>query len=226
MTAYTRRNGVPAISVDRHPGLQRSGQRGRAPPATDGQPRAHGPSLRDPHRRRRLHGRDAAAAGRDRRPRPPRPRPAPPPQLRSDGRVLRRVRPRARRDRGRERRRPAERSGRHPAPGGEARGGWLRPRLRMAAEPSGPDLEEGAVLVCQPPHLLNHRPRTRGHSKYGLGRTVRVLLDLFTVKFLGAYGTRPAHLFGGIGLLFAGLGGGVLGYLTYLKLFADEAIGG
>jgi glycosyltransferase involved in cell wall biosynthesis len=61
---------------------------------------------------------------------------------------------------------------------------------------------------------------------YGLGRTVRVLLDLFTVKFLGAYGTRPAHLFGGAGLLFAGLGLGVLGYLTCLKVFADEAIGG
>ena len=43
---------------------------------------------------------------------------------------------------------------------------------------------------------VNHRPRTRGRSKYGLGRTVRVLLDLFTVKFLLAYGTRPAHLFG------------------------------
>ena len=53
------------------------------------------------------------------------------------------------------------------------------------------------VSVAEMP--VNHRPRTRGQSKYGLGRTVRVLLDLFTVKFLGAYGTRPAHLFGGIG---------------------------
>ena len=43
---------------------------------------------------------------------------------------------------------------------------------------------------------VNHRPRTRGRSKYGLGRTLRVLIDLFTVKFLLAYGTRPAHLFG------------------------------
>ena len=47
---------------------------------------------------------------------------------------------------------------------------------------------------------VNHRPRTRGRSKYGLGRTLRVLLDLFTVKFLLAYGTRPAHLFGLMGL--------------------------
>jgi glycosyltransferase involved in cell wall biosynthesis len=80
------------------------------------------------------------------------------------------------------------------------------------------------VSVAEMP--VNHRPRTRGQSKYGLGRTVRVLLDLFTVKFLGAYGTRPSHLFGGWGLVFGGAGLGVLGYLTWLKLFADEAIGG
>ena len=80
------------------------------------------------------------------------------------------------------------------------------------------------VSVAEMP--VNHRPRTRGQSKYGLGRTVRVLLDLFTVKFLGAYGTRPSHLFGGWGLVFGGAGLGVLAYLTWLKLFEDEAIGG
>jgi len=73
---------------------------------------------------------------------------------------------------------------------------------------------------------VNHRPRTRGRSKYGLGRTGRVLLDLFTVKFLGAYGTRPAHLFGFMGLLSGGTGGAILAYLAYLRLFADQAIGG
>ncbi len=73
---------------------------------------------------------------------------------------------------------------------------------------------------------VNHRPRTRGRSKYGLGRTVRVLLDLFTVRFLHSYGTRPAHLFGVIGLAFGASGAGVLGYLAVLKLFFDEAIGG
>jgi glycosyltransferase involved in cell wall biosynthesis len=72
---------------------------------------------------------------------------------------------------------------------------------------------------------VNHRPRRRGTSKYGLGRTLRVLLDLFTVKFLLAYGTRPAHLFGGVGLLFGASGLGLLAYLTYIKLFQDEAIG-
>jgi glycosyltransferase involved in cell wall biosynthesis len=80
------------------------------------------------------------------------------------------------------------------------------------------------VSVAEMP--VHHRPRTRGQSKYGLGRTVRVLLDLFTVKFLGAYGTRPSHLFGGLGLVFGGAGVGVLAYLTWLKLIEDEAIGG
>jgi glycosyltransferase involved in cell wall biosynthesis len=73
---------------------------------------------------------------------------------------------------------------------------------------------------------VNHRPRRRGTSKYGLGRTVRVLLDLFTVKFLLAYGTRPAHLFGLMGLASGGVGFLVLAYLSYVKLFQDEAIGG
>jgi glycosyltransferase involved in cell wall biosynthesis len=73
---------------------------------------------------------------------------------------------------------------------------------------------------------VNHRPRTRGSSKYGLGRTLRVLLDLFTVKFLLAYGTRPAHLFGLMGLASGGLGVGILGYLTYVRLFQDTPIGG
>jgi glycosyltransferase involved in cell wall biosynthesis len=72
----------------------------------------------------------------------------------------------------------------------------------------------------------NHRPRTRGTSKYGLGRTTRVFLDLLTVKFLLAYGTRPAHLFGLMGMAFGGVGIAVLGYLAYIRLFEDTAIGG
>src|SRR5258708_10247268 len=73
---------------------------------------------------------------------------------------------------------------------------------------------------------VNHRPRLRGSSKYGLGRTVRVLLDLVTVKSLGVYGTRPAHLFGLMGLGAGGLGVGILAYLGWLKIVEDEAIGG
>jgi len=80
------------------------------------------------------------------------------------------------------------------------------------------------VTVAEMP--VNHRPRRRGTSKYGLGRTVRVLLDLFTVKFLLSYATRPAHFFGGWGLLLGGAGTLVLAYLTYIRIFRDEAIWG
>lgn len=80
------------------------------------------------------------------------------------------------------------------------------------------------VTVAEVP--VNHRPRTRGRSKYGLGRTLRVLLDLFTVKFLLSYGTRPAHLFGLWGLLLGAFGLGILGYLAFIRLFQDTAIGG
>lgn len=73
--------------------------------------------------------------------------------------------------------------------------------------------------------VVNHRPRTRGVSKYGIGRTTRVLLDLFTVKFFMTYGTRPAHLFGLFGLLFGAAGFAILSYLAVIKLFFDQAIG-
>jgi hypothetical protein len=73
---------------------------------------------------------------------------------------------------------------------------------------------------------VNHRPRTRGRSKYGLGRTLRVLLDLFTVKFLLEFGTRPSHLFGKWGLASGGLGVAILVYLTWVKFWMGESIGG
>jgi glycosyltransferase involved in cell wall biosynthesis len=47
---------------------------------------------------------------------------------------------------------------------------------------------------------VTHHPRVVGRSKYGIGRTFRVLLDLLTVKFFGAYHTRPMHFFGVLGL--------------------------
>ena len=48
--------------------------------------------------------------------------------------------------------------------------------------------------------VVNHRPRTAGTSKYGLSRTVRVILDLVTVKFLLSYSTRPLQIFGLVGI--------------------------
>jgi glycosyltransferase involved in cell wall biosynthesis len=73
---------------------------------------------------------------------------------------------------------------------------------------------------------VNHRPRTRGTSKYGIGRTLRVLLDLFTVKFLLEFGTRPSHLFGKWGLASGAVGMAILVYLTYVKFYLGESIGG
>jgi glycosyltransferase involved in cell wall biosynthesis len=73
---------------------------------------------------------------------------------------------------------------------------------------------------------VNHRPRTRGRSKYGFGRTLRVLADLFTVKFLLAYGTRPAHFFGLVGFGTGTVGAAVLAYLAYVKFVDGESIGG
>jgi len=54
--------------------------------------------------------------------------------------------------------------------------------------------------------VVNHRARRFGSSKYGIGRTFKVLLDLLTVKFLSGYSTKPAYLFGGIGIALLGIG--------------------
>jgi len=54
--------------------------------------------------------------------------------------------------------------------------------------------------------VVNHRPRRFGRSKYGIGRTFKVLLDLMTVKFLSGYTTKPAYLFGGIAISLFGVG--------------------
>ena len=73
---------------------------------------------------------------------------------------------------------------------------------------------------------VNHRPRLRGQSKYGITRTLRVVLDLLTVKFLSSYSTRPSHVFGPIGL-GSGFLGFVIGlYLTAQKLLYGHDIGG
>ncbi len=53
---------------------------------------------------------------------------------------------------------------------------------------------------------VNHRPRTAGISKYGLSRTIKVLLDLLVFKYLTAYSTRPMHVFGSVGFAFLALG--------------------
>jgi glycosyltransferase involved in cell wall biosynthesis len=66
---------------------------------------------------------------------------------------------------------------------------------------------------------VNHRPRTLGRSKYGLSRTVRVVLDLMTVKFLSDFSTRPIQVFGLLGLLAAGIGGLLMLVLGFERIF-------
>jgi glycosyltransferase involved in cell wall biosynthesis len=74
----------------------------------------------------------------------------------------------------------------------------------------------GAKVVEIP---VNHFPRLHGVSKYGISRTLRVVLDLMTVKFLLTYSTKPIQLFGkwGVYTIMAGLGTG--GMTLYMKLF-------
>ena len=73
--------------------------------------------------------------------------------------------------------------------------------------------------------VVNHRRRQAGRSKYGLGRTVRVVLDLLTVKFLLSYSTRPLQIFGMVGLVMGGAGVLITLWLAYVRLFALQSIG-
>jgi glycosyltransferase involved in cell wall biosynthesis len=72
--------------------------------------------------------------------------------------------------------------------------------------------------------VVNHRPRSAGVSKYGLSRTVRVILDLLTVKFLLSYSTRPLQIFGPVGLVAGGVGGLIVGWLAYVRLIERQGI--
>lgn len=81
---------------------------------------------------------------------------------------------------------------------------------------------EMGVKISQRP--VNHRPRVHGRSKYGISRTLRVILDLLTVKFLLSYSTRPLQMFGVLGIVMATLGVVINGYLAYLRLFGNQSI--
>ena len=79
----------------------------------------------------------------------------------------------------------------------------------------------GARIAELPVH---HHPRLYGKAKYGLERTMKVVLDLFTVKFLLSYGNKPIRLFGGTGmvLMFASLV--TLVYLFARKIFESTSV--
>jgi glycosyltransferase involved in cell wall biosynthesis len=79
------------------------------------------------------------------------------------------------------------------------------------------------VSVAEIP--VHYQPRQFGRSKYGLSRTIKVILDLLTVRFLLSYSTRPIHIFGSMGLAMSGVGG-ILGlYLSVVKLALGQDIG-
>jgi len=79
------------------------------------------------------------------------------------------------------------------------------------------------VSIAEVP--VNFRPRIHGKSKYGFSRSIRVFLDLLTVKFLLNYATRPLQIFGLMGLI-SGAAGLVIGLiLSYQRLVLKVGIG-
>nr|WP_044199386.1 glycosyltransferase family 2 protein [Oscillochloris trichoides] len=81
---------------------------------------------------------------------------------------------------------------------------------------------QGVAVTEMPVH---HEARRYGKSKYGISRTIRVLLDLITVRFLLSYSTRPMQIFGLWGLLSILTGFAISLYLTFIKLLYDADIG-
>ncbi len=74
----------------------------------------------------------------------------------------------------------------------------------------------GAKIVEMP---VTHHPRKFGKANYGMERTLKVILDLFTVKFLSSYSSKPIYLFGGTGLALSGISALVLLFLAVRRIF-------
>ena len=72
---------------------------------------------------------------------------------------------------------------------------------------------------------VNHRPRRFGTSKYGISRTLRVILDLMTVKFLLSYATRPIQVFGMLGIISGSLGFFIALVMTIQRQFFGIPLG-
>lgn len=81
---------------------------------------------------------------------------------------------------------------------------------------------EGARITEIP---VRHHPRRFGKSKYGLGRTIRVVMDLFTIFFMKKFLTRPMHVFGLWGMISFALGIATGLYLTIVKFVFQQNIG-
>jgi glycosyltransferase involved in cell wall biosynthesis len=77
----------------------------------------------------------------------------------------------------------------------------------------------GARIIEVP---VRHHARRYGHAKYGLERTIKVILDLFTVKFLTSYAAKPIYLFGGTGLGLIGISFALLLVLIGRRIALEE----
>jgi glycosyltransferase involved in cell wall biosynthesis len=73
--------------------------------------------------------------------------------------------------------------------------------------------------ICE--MVVNHRPRIAGAAKYGLSRTLKVVLDLITVKFLGSFSTKPIYIFGGLGVL-SGIASVLAGMVVIYQKIANN----
>ncbi|MEN9562210.1 MAG: hypothetical protein RIR73_454 [Chloroflexota bacterium] len=67
--------------------------------------------------------------------------------------------------------------------------------------------------------VVNHHPRRFGKTKYGLERTAKVILDLFTVKFLVSFASKPIYLFGGAGGGLMIISALIMAYLFFRRIF-------
>src|SRR3954469_9107690 len=89
-----------------------------------------------------------------------------------------------------------------------------------------------ALVATVVPHrriaemAVRHHPRVHGQSKYGISRTLRVIVDLLAVWFLMRFSSRPGHFFGMIGLALGAVAGVILGWLGIVKFAFGEPIGG
>jgi len=79
----------------------------------------------------------------------------------------------------------------------------------------------GARVIELP---VRHHPRQFGQSKYGLERTIKVILDLFVVKFFSKYLVKPIYVFGGFAAWSFFIAFVIFGYMIYLKLFEGLAM--
>ncbi len=81
---------------------------------------------------------------------------------------------------------------------------------------------DGARIMEMP---VGHRARTAGESKYGIGRTFKVMLDLLTVLLMKRFFTRPIHLFGRLGLMLLAASFVIAAYLLVVKFGYGQSIG-